>query len=197
MRKAHWEDSEIRNLILEGDERPYNGRFERLKFLLSVEDKNPFPVSALVLEYYEEARLCWYMGAFVAAIVMVQLSFEELLRSHYRVAKGIGGKLNCGKKVDQANFSDLIDAARNDGWISQEEAKLLHHLRKNIRNPYVHVKDIKLNSGGKPNRKRLDFFTLYLKIKAPEVIGCDVKNEAKKAIRLLVTLLPKISRRWL
>jgi len=193
MEQAHWENSKIRSLILEGDERSYNGRFERLRFLLSIENQEPFPIPALVYEYYEEARLCWYMGAFVATIVMVQLLFEELLRSHYRVAKGIGGKLNCGKKVDQANFSDLIDEAYNDNWILEEEAKLIHNLRKNIRNPYVHVKDIKVNNDGKPDRKRPNFFTQYLKIKAPEVIGCDVENEAKEAIHLLVTLLPKIS----
>ena len=194
MKKAHWGDSKIRNLLLEGDEHSYNGRFERLRFLLSIEDQEPFPISALVYEYYEEARLCWYVGAFVATIVMVQLSFEELLRSHYRVVKGIGGKLSCGKKVDRARFYDLINEAHNDSLISEEEAKLLHNLRKNIRNPYVHVKDIKVNSNGKQNLKRPNFFTQYLKIKAPEVIECDVENEAKEAIQLLVTLLPKISR---
>lgn len=196
MKKAHWEDSEIRSLILEGDERSYNGRFECLRFLLSIEDQESFPISALVPEYYEEARLCWYVGAFVATIVMVQLSFEELLRSHYRVAKGIDGKLNCSKKVNQANFSDLIDEAYNDNWISEEGAKLLHNLRKNIRNPYVHVRDVKVNGDEKTDRKRPNFFTQYLKIKAPEVIGCDVENEAKEAIQLLVTLLPKISSRF-
>jgi len=193
MKKAHRDNSEIRNLILEGNERSYNRRFERLRFLLSIEDQESFPTSPLVYEYYEEARLCWYVGAFVATIVMVQLSFEELLRSHYRIAKGIGGKLNCGKKVDQASFSDLIDEAYNDNWISKGEAKLLHNLRKNIRNPYVHVKDIKVNSDGKPNQKGPNFFTQYLKIIAPEVIGGDVENEAKEAIKLLVTILPKIS----
>ena len=195
MKKTQWDDSEIRNLLLEGDKRSYNGRFKRLKFLLSIEDQEPFPVSALAYEYYEEARLCWYMGAFVATIVMVQLSFEELLRSYYRMTKGIGGKLSCGKKVDQANFSDLINEAHNDSLISEEEAKLLHNLRKNIRNPYVHSKDIKVNRDGKPNRKT-DFFTQCLKIEAPEVVGCNVEDEAKGAVQVLVTLLPKISRRF-
>ena len=171
MQKTQWDDSEIRNLLLESDKRSYNGRFKRLRFLLPIEDQEPFPISALAYEYYEEARLCWYMGAFVATIVMVQLSFEELLRSHYRMAKGIGEKLSCGKKVDQANFSDLINEAHNDSLISEEGAKLLHNLRKNIRNPYVYVKDIKVNSDGKPERKSPNFFTQYLKIKAPEVIG--------------------------
>ncbi|MCD6513196.1 MAG: hypothetical protein J7K61_06315 [Thermoplasmata archaeon] len=193
MEKIQWKDDEIKNLILKGDERSYNGRFERLKSLLSIQDQRPFHVPALVDEYYEEARLCWYAGAFVATIVMVQLSFEELLRSHYRVAKGVGGKLNCGKKIDRASFSDLIDEAYNDGWISEEEAKLLHNLRKNIRNPYVHVKDIKVDSDGKPDLKRPNFFTQYLKIKGPEAVRSDAENEAKKAIQLLVTLLPKMS----
>lgn len=182
-------------LVSEGDERSYKDRFERLKFLLSIEDKEPFPVPALVSEYYEEARLCWYVGAFVATIIMVQLSFEELLRSHYRVAKGVGGKLNYSKKVDQVSFSELIDEAQNDNWISREEAKLLNNLRKNIRNPYVHAKDIKINNDGKSDLMGPNFLIQYLKIKAPEVIGCDVENEAREAIQLLVALLPRISRR--
>ena len=195
MEKTHGDSSEIRKLILEGDERSYNGRFERLRFLFSIEDQKPFLIPALVSEYYEEARLCWYVGAYVATIVMIQLSFEELLRSYYRVAKGVGGKLNYGKKVDQASFSELIDEAQNENWISREEAKLLHNLRKNIRNPYVHAKDIKINNDGKSDLRGPNFLTQYLKIKAPEVIGCDVENEAREAIQLLVALLPKISRR--
>jgi hypothetical protein len=111
------------------------------------------------------------------------------------VTKEVGGKLNCGKKVDQASFSNLIYEAKNDSWISEEEAKCLHNLRKNVRNPYVHVKDIKINSDRKPNLREPNFFTQYLKIKAPEVIECDVENEAEEAIKLLVILLPEISRR--
>lgn len=196
MEKMCWKDKEIRRLIVEGDERSYNGRLERLKFLLSIEGQETFPIPALVLEYYEEARLCWYMGAFIATIIVALLSFEELLRSHYRVAKGIGGKLNCGKKVDQASFFDLIDEAQSDNWISEEEANSLHNLRRNIRNPYVHTGDVKINSNGEPDLRRLNFLTQYLKIKAPEVMGSDVENEAKEAIQLTVILLPKISRRY-
>ena len=51
MEKMQWKDSEIKKLILKGDERSYNGRFERLKFLLSIQDQQPFPVPALVDEY--------------------------------------------------------------------------------------------------------------------------------------------------
>lgn len=196
MKEQRYTKSEIQKLIHEGDNQSYNGRFGRLKFLLSVENQSSFPTPALASEYYEEARLCWYVGAFVASITMVQLAFEELLRSYYRVIKGVGGRLNCGIKVDKASFSNLIDEATNDEWISEKEAKLLHNLRKNVRNPYVHVKDFKINNDGKPNYKKPNFFIQYLKIKAPEVIGSDVENEAKEAIQLLATLFHEMSRRY-
>lgn len=191
----HWEESEIMRLIHEGDKRSYDGRLQRLRFLLSIKEQEAFPRPALASEFYEEARLCWYVGAFVATIVMVQLSFEELLRSNYRMAKGVGGKLNSGKPVDNAGFSDLINEASNDMYISHDEAKSLHNLRKNIRNPFVHVKDVKVNGNGKTNLDEPSFFTQHLKITAPKLLGSDVENEAKEAIRLLLTLFPEISGR--
>ncbi|MFH2068290.1 MAG: hypothetical protein ABII89_02345 [Candidatus Omnitrophota bacterium] len=190
-----WKDDEIKRLLRKSDIRSYNGRFERLKLLLSVEDQGAFPLPTLTNEYYEEARLCWYAGAFVATIIMVQLSFEEFLRSHYRMAKGVGGTLNNGKKVDQAGFFDLIAEAQNDNYISKKEAELLHDLRKNIRNPYVHTKDVKIDDNGKEDSKSANFFTQFFKITTPERVGCDVRNEAEKAIRLLVISLPQITRR--
>jgi len=196
MKSKYLLENKIRQLIREGDKRSYSGRLERLRFLLSIEVQEPFPTSALASEYYEEMRLCWYVGAFVATIVMAQLAFEELFRSHYRVANGIGGKLNCNKKVDNANFYDLIEEAKNDRWILGEEAKLLHDLRKNVRNPYVHVKDIKLNNKGRPNLREGNFFSQLLKIKAPGLLGNDAETEAKKTIQLVVTLFPEISRRY-
>ncbi len=114
MSKTIYHEDEIRKLIRDGDERSFNGRSERLGFLLSIETQDGFHPPALAIEYYEEARLCWYVGAFVATIVMVQLSFEELLKSHYRMAKGIGGKLDYGKKVGRATFCDLISEAKKD-----------------------------------------------------------------------------------
>lgn len=186
----------IEQLIHEGDERSHNGRLERLKFLLSIQSQNEYPAPALAHEYYEEARLCWYVGAFVATIVMVQLSFEELLRSHYRVAKGVGGKLSSGKQVNNAGFYELINEAENDRYISMQEAESLHDLRKNIRNPFVHVKDIEVNTNGKQSFKKPDFFTQTLKIVAPEILGSDVIDEAKGAIRLLGTVFPEISSRY-
>jgi len=191
-------ENEIKKLILANDEQAYAGKLKRLKFLLTQENYNVFPTSALAIEYYEEARLCWYVGAYVASICMVQLAFEELLRSYYRSARGIEGKLKFSnnKKVNDAAFYELIKEAREDRLISEQEEQELHHLRKNIRNPYVHVKDVKIENG-RQNLQKPDFFTQYLKIKAPEVIGTDVEDEARLAIKVLVTMFPKISiRMW-
>lgn len=188
---------DIEQLMHDGDTRSYNGRLERLKFLLSIGDQNEhsFPAPALAYEYYEEARLCWYVGAFVATMVMVQISFEELLRSHYRVAKGVGEKLSNEKKVDDAGFNDLINEAKEEGYISIQEAESLHNLRKNIRNSFVHVKDVKLSASENTDLKTPNFFTQTLKIQAPDVLGNNVIDEAKEAIKLLAIAFPDISKR--
>jgi hypothetical protein len=194
--KKNNRESEIERLMYEGNTQSHIGRLNRLKFLLSIEGPDEFPTPVLAGEYYEEARLCWYAGAYVATIVMVQLSFEELLRSHYRALKGIGGKLRINKKIDNARFYDLINEAENNKWVTKEEAKLLHSFRKNIRNPFVHAKDIKLDKNGKTNLNEQNFFIQTIKIKAPEVLGSNVMNDAKESIQLLVTLFPKISNRY-
>ena len=182
-------------MIHDGDKRSLKGRRERLEYLLSVETKSEYPISVLTNEYYEEARLCWYVGAFVSTIIMVQLSIEELLRSHYRVLKGVNGRLSNNIEVNNASFFNLIHEAENDLYITSKEATAFNHLRKNIRNPFVHVKDKGSDINKKYKQKRLDFFTQTLKIVAPQVIGKDIVDDAKKAIHLLVTILPNISNR--
>ena len=191
------EENDLKQMIHEQEERSFSGRLERLRFLLSICKQCPFPSPCLAYEYYEEARLCWYAGAFVATILMVELSFEELIRSHYRLAKGVSGNLNSGKKIDDAGFADLINEARDDFYISDDEANSLHHLRKNLRNPWVHVKDVKLNRDGKINLEKPSFSLQEIKISAPELLGSGVETEAKEAIRLLITLFPEISVRHL
>jgi len=184
--KVHnYSDAEIEQLVEDANKRAHDGRLERLRFLLSTQSQDAFPAPALAYEFYEEARLCWYVGAFVATIIMTQNAFEELLRSHYRVAKGVGGNLDCGKKVNEAGFFDLINEAEEEGWISGSEAKAIHTLRKKLRNPYVHVKDIK-----KPN-----FLEQLLKAVAPKLIEGDVRDEGKEAIQLLIRLFPKMASR--
>lgn len=188
----HYTDAQLEQLIRDANDRAHSGRFKRLRILFSVKDLGSYPIGDLAFEYYEEARLCWYMGAYVAAIVMTQLAFEEMLRSHYRVAKGVGGNLNDRKKVDDAGFADLINQAKGDGWISSEEAAALHKIRRDYRNPYVHPHDFdESNDFSKAN-----FLRQSIKITAPNLVGGGAEGEARESISLLITLLPTISRRF-
>jgi hypothetical protein len=181
-------ENEIEQLMAESSKRSHDGRLRRLRVLLSNQAQSAFPSPALALEYYEEARLCWYVGAFIAAIVMTQLAFEELLRGHYRVANGVGGTLSCGKKVDEAGFFDLINEAKKEEYISQDEATLLHALRQKLRNPYVHVKDA--DKVENDMVEKTNFLSLLWK-----VASGAVEDEARKAVILLVQLFPEISLR--
>lgn len=183
-------DEELRMMIVEANKRAMNGRIERLRYMLSIEDNTSGYFSGLAYEYYQEARHCWYVGAFVATIVMSQLALEEMLRSYYRMELGIGGKLDNGKKVDSVGFFDLLNQAKQDDLISAEEVQSLNELRKEYRNPFVHPKDI-----DKRKEAKSDFFKQQLKIVMPDLIGKDVVEEARNSIRTLVTIFPSVSRR--
>ncbi len=151
---------------------------------------DPFPAAALAFEYYEEARLCWFHGAFVATIVMSQLALEEMLRSHFRILKGVKGCFSDGKLVDNVGFARLSREARIEGFLSADEAEEFDRLRTS-RNPYVHPHDTDPNTvTTKP-----DGFAQLAKITAPGLVGVDVETEAKESIRLLVTFFPSISKR--
>lgn len=130
-------------MIRAADLRARGERLDRLKYLHRLErNARFFPASQLAVSYYEEARLCWYMGTFIATIIMTQLAFEELLRSHFRRFKGAEGKVDTRTKINQASFGDLVNAAETQGWISTKHASQLNRLRKELRNPYVHTKDL-------------------------------------------------------
>ena len=169
------------------DLRARAGRTKRLKLLVSARDYAPFTADALAYEYYEEARLCWYMGAFVATIVMTELAFEELLRAGYRVGKGVRGKLDSGKNVDDCAFADLLEQARLDQIISNREWARLDSVRI-LRNPYVHTKDW-------GHKRKPSFFVQLLKYRSPALIGVSTEAEARRSVLTLASLFPTIGRR--
>ncbi len=190
---SSYTDEKLEQLIHGANERAHKGRLERLRLLFSAEDQEPFPTPSLAWEFHQEARVCWYVGAFVATIVMSSIAIEELLRANYRVMRGVGGCLENGKKIDGAGFSDLINQATVDKWLTSEESITFHRLRKYLRNPWVHPHDFDSeNDFLKPNWLRQD-----IKIKAPNLLQGSVEEEAKEAIQLLVTTFPRISRRFL
>jgi len=187
-----YKDEELEELMHGAEKRAHDGRLERLRFLLSRQDPNPAPVDALAYQYFEEARLCWYIGAFVASIVMSQLALEEMLRAYYRSWKGVDGKLNECLKVDKASFSKLINQAKVDGWLSPKEATQLNKIRNDFRNPYVHPHDLKTsNTFEKPN-----WLQQLIKITASPLAEKGTEDEARESISVLLELFPRISRRF-
>lgn len=186
---AGYTDDQIKSMVEESDGNEFEDRFTRLKFLISIEGEWFMTAPALATAYYEEARLCWYNGAFVATIIMAQLALEELIRSHYRQA-GFDMKLHSGKSVDAASFAELIDQALSDEYITEEEGKNMHEIRK-YRNPYVHIKDAKIK-GKKQDLESANFITQGLKIYSPELFEISVEDEAKAVLQIMIKLFQNI-----
>jgi hypothetical protein len=123
---------------------------------------------------------------------MSQLALEEMLRAYYRRCKGVDGKLNEGFKVDEASFSNLINQAEIDGWLSPKEAAQLNKIRRDFRNPYVHPHDLKAsNTFAEPNWLRQ-----LINITASPLAEKGAEDEARESISALIELFPSISRRF-
>ncbi len=180
--------TEIEGMLKNAGQRSFPGQADRLAQMLAVQDMSEARFDSLALAYYEEARLCWVYGAFVACIVMCQMAFEEAMRAHYWRE---GDRLLNRKKVNEATFFELTDTAERRGLLSSAEAEDLHRLRKEFRNPYVHPKLVSPSA----SLVRPDVFRQSLKIFAPDVAEVSVEDEAFAAVALLVRLLPDLSAR--
>lgn len=166
-------------MINDANTRARKGRLKRLKFLLSTEMSagiDIYRTSSLAKEYLEETRLCWFVGAFVATIMMAEVTMEELLRSFYRAIKGVNGRLTNGKKLNEASFFDFIEQSVIDGLLNDEESRILNNLRK-TRNPWIHTLDNIKDEPFKPN-----WSTQELKIVAPELLNQGVEDEAREVL---------------
>src|SRR5215218_9724468 len=79
------EGFELRKILRNRDEYTFEARFRRLKYLADIDSKDSIPaLDGLTPHYREEAGRCYEQGNFVAAIVMVNLTFDSLLRSIFR-----------------------------------------------------------------------------------------------------------------
>ncbi|PKB63486.1 MAG: hypothetical protein BZY80_06900 [SAR202 cluster bacterium Io17-Chloro-G2] len=184
---------DLEQMVKDSDEKEFYSRVARLGMLCRQQDDDPGFFNSLALAYHEEARLCWVNGAYVAAILMSQLALEEMIRSHYRA---FSGNVSVAQKVDRAGFADLIDQAEKDGWVETEEAKQLHVIRKNYRNPYVHPHDNLGEANSDAQISNPNAFTQAVKIYAPQLGHGDVMDEAWQVVKILVVLFPRISYRF-
>jgi len=185
----NFDEVSLIKMIKDKGESELEEKVERLRLLISNITDEYIPIPSLAFQYFEEARLCYYHGAFIATIFMVHLVFEELLRNHYRVIRGQKEKLISKNKelmnVDKASFLDLIDEAKEDNYITKEESKKLHRLRK-LRNRLQHTKDVppyRINLKG-------SWFAQDLRIRT------QIDKDAEWAINLLLTTFVSICKRW-
>jgi len=170
-------ESESARILHERDEKTFKERQERLQVLLSQKSpKDKCFEPLLVMEYSDDAGLCWIEGAFAAAVIMTRLAFEALLAYHYRCTKRYADKR---AKMNDLSFSNLIEQAETDGLITKREALVLHELREACIS-CVQVHD--------PNTA----LRLANDGKGVKICGEGAADIAKKSIKLLITLLPKM-----
>jgi hypothetical protein len=168
--------------VIAADARARGGKKKRLEILAEAPPEQEIPAPQLARRYYEESRLCFYSGAYVAAIIMAQLAFEELLRTYYRALQG-DGCLPDGTKVADCGFADLIIRARRDKLANSRDIRHLEKLRT-MRNPYVHSRQ---------EGRKSDHTRQTLKITFPEYVGVSTEEEARKAVTTLMEVFPRLS----
>jgi hypothetical protein len=177
---------ELETMVRESDEKSLSGRIERLRFLNDNlgEGYSPFP--AIVLEYFEETKLCFFYGAYVSTIIMASATFEELFRQLYREA-------NKMEKANAKGLASLVERAIEDGLISTEEAEKLTELRQ-LRNRFTHI-NIGFGKGSIENKHTLLDYTLLWGDPREETL--PIEDLSKNAIIIFARLLPKLcSRFW-
>lgn len=213
------EEEELHRMVETSNENENNGRIARLRVLVDNQTREGFFCHALAHNYFEEAKMCWYSGCYVSTIIMSQLAIEELLRSHYRnmshcfiqeedgtmrqfppedckepVLKWANrDSMKKGyQKVDSATFMQLVEEALCDSLITHPQADKLGHLKKALRNPYVHSEDVNGSSVFCPESR--SSVSLSMKISSPGLIG-DTVEEAETAIVLCLSVFVQICHR--
>ena len=178
-------NEELAALVREADAKSFEGRLSRLEFLLENLGEGYTLFPAIVLQYFEETKLCFYEGAFVASILMVSATFEELLRQIYR-------EINQMEKANARGLSELVENAICDDLISSEEMEELTNLRK-LRNKFTYI-NIGFGEGSKKNKKTLlDYALLW---GDPREQNLPIEELSKDAIRVFARLLPEVCNRF-
>lgn len=121
-------DNELEQDIRLSDERTFESRVRRYKFFFTL----PEPRNGLWLDppecstLIEEAFWCYIEGHFFACVLLCQMTLESLFRALVSVG-------------DRASFYDIIEEARSQELIDDEQRSNLHKLRT-LRNQFTHLK---------------------------------------------------------
>ncbi len=178
-------DSE--NIVRQADEMLFAGRVQRNDFLksLNIEFEGRLGGGMIAQEYFFEAHRCWLEGLFFATIVMMQMTFEEGLKHSFRGYYDLREDKKNLDFVNSCGFSQIIDLAKNEKYITIKESTQLHKLRK-MRNPLVHVKRDKKHDGDFTKTSEYSIMRKISQIYQVEegmILESGAEKGAKKAIK--------------
>ena len=176
-----------KKIVREADKMLFEGRVKRNDFLVSlnIEFEGMLASGMIAQEYFFEARGCYLEGLFFATIVMMQMTFEEGLKHSFRGYYSLRDDMKNLDFVNSCGFSQIIDLAKKEKYITKKESTQLHNLRK-MRNPLVHVKrDMKQ---GKTFTDTSEFSIMnriseIYQVQEGMIVESSAEKEAKKAIR--------------
>lgn len=168
-----FDKNKIGQALKDYNKRSFEERTNRLHFLAKLSTKEEYwALPFVVMQYFEDTKLCFINGAFTATIVMCQMTAEELIKNVYRMA----GR---HKLVKHGTFAKLLSSAYNDKLLSDEEYKKLEKLRK-VRNPYVHT--------GNDVMSQVSRWT-PLNRRGKIITTVKAEREAKRALQTLIWFL--------
>jgi hypothetical protein len=125
-------DDELLRWLEEDEARTRPSRVERLRLLVeeygSEGELRWFP-GQVTYWAFNEARLAYLQGLFLACILLCQVCVEHVLGGLFMMAGD--------DKAARANFGQMLRAAGREGYLSAEEVDLFNRLRR-TRNPYAH-----------------------------------------------------------
>jgi hypothetical protein len=99
----------------------------------NIEEFEPGPTANVIVEtLWDEARQALSEGRYVSATI-IGATCAEAAHRLYCLQKGVGAKLVRGK------WETLIDKSASRGIISSDVKRILHMIRKNYRNMWIHV----------------------------------------------------------
>jgi len=125
-------DDDLSAWLAEDDEKSRPYRVERLRLLLQEYgegDYRVFPGGPASLWAFEEARLAYLHGLYLACVLLCQTCVEHMLAGMLRM----GGR----DDLDHAGCAAILREARAQGLVSADEYGMFDRVRQ-LRNPYAH-----------------------------------------------------------
>jgi len=129
-------DEELVLYLKEEDSTSLPYRLKRIRFMVKAFSKENgylvLPGGELSLHFFEEARLCYLNGQFIACVMLCQSLLEEIFRGLLRETG-----IMLDRDLNKAGFETLTEEALKHALITLSEAEAFHRLRS-YRNKYVH-----------------------------------------------------------